>query len=250
MRPAGTGRGRRGPGAAVSAHRVRDPRPQDLSGLGDPGRGGFGRHHRGALAPAAPAIPAPDAFARIFVATVTLEGTDYDHLEWNFSKVDPEAWATWGPFGATMGQSGEIQQILTRVGCTVRWSTAFAEAAASATPVTAKPSAWGRARFCADVPDAPADDYELLVRVMPLRKAAAGPLVARRLLRQPSFAVWVRAFRLLGDVPAVRRAYDKAYFAPDKKVSRYISRTLAAYSAAVAAATELDVAMGVDGQTR
>ena len=199
-----------------------------------------------------PAISAPDAFARIFVATLTLEGTDYDHLEWNFSKVDPEAWATWGPFGATMGQNGEIQQILTRVGYGPGSvvERAFAEAAAFATPVAAKSSAWGRGRFCADVPDAPADDYALLVKVMPLRKAAAGRLLRAAFCDDRRFAVWVRAFRLLGDVPAVRRAYDEAYFAPDRKVSRYISHTLAAYSAAGATATELDVAMGVDGQTQ
>ena len=199
-----------------------------------------------------PNIAAPDAFGRLFIATLTLEGTDYDHFEWNYSSIDPTAWGTWGPFGATIGQDGEIQQILAAAQQQspdiVR--NAFAKAAHDTTPVGEVPSANGRARYCVVKPSSPTDDYDLFRKIANLRGATAGKAMRSAFCDDRRFAIWVRAFRLLGAQPKIRRAYDALYLASGRKAAQYIENVRRAYALAGATATEIDVAMGVDGQTQ
>jgi hypothetical protein len=64
------------------------------------------------------------------------------------------------------------------------------------------------------------------------------------------FGIWIKTFEILGALGPVRRAYDEYYFAPDKRVGRYIINTRPAYANAGATATTIDLAMGVDGQTQ
>lgn len=64
----------------------------------------------------APGLAPPDALERALVLTLTFEGTDFDRAEWNLATPGDESSAvTWGPFGATAGWGGEVQQVLARV---------------------------------------------------------------------------------------------------------------------------------------
>ncbi|WP_174285336.1 hypothetical protein [Sphingomonas bacterium] len=49
---------------------------------------------------------------------------------------------------------------------------------------------------------------------------------------------------------SARRAYDAYYLGLDGKVAKYLARTRQGYAAAGATATEIDLAMGMDGQTQ
>src|SRR5262249_15384864 len=62
-----------------------------------------------------PAVSPPTIHERAFVISLSHEGTDYDHAEWNFGTSDQESVLTWGPYGATVGHGGEVQAILRRV---------------------------------------------------------------------------------------------------------------------------------------
>ena len=64
----------------------------------------------------APDVAPPDALERALVLTLTFEGTDFDRAEWNLATPgDESSGLTWGPFGATAGWGGEVQQVLARV---------------------------------------------------------------------------------------------------------------------------------------
>jgi len=60
-------------------------------------------------------VPAPTVHERAFVISLSHEGTDYDHTEWNFGTSDQESVLTWGPYGATVGYGREVQGVLHRV---------------------------------------------------------------------------------------------------------------------------------------
>lgn len=199
-----------------------------------------------------PGVPAPGTFGRMFVATLTLEGTDYDRLEWNYSKVDPTAWATWGPYGATIGQSAEIQKILGSVEQSSPGliESAFRKAATDTTDIDEVPSSDGRAANCNGAHPGLADDYALFRTMLPLRNEAAGDAMQAAFCDDHRFATWVRAFRILGQQAAVRRAYDAFYLGLDGKVAKYLARTRQGYATGGATATEIDLAMGMDGQTQ
>jgi hypothetical protein len=75
--------------------------------------------------------PLPTVQERAQTLVLTYEGTDYDHLQWNFCQNkplwtpknpsapcytnDPTSFITWGPKGATAGGGQEVQRILWRV---------------------------------------------------------------------------------------------------------------------------------------
>jgi hypothetical protein len=61
------------------------------------------------------AVAAPTVHERAFVISLSHEGTDYDHAEWNLGTSDQKSVLTWGPYGATVGHGREVQAILRRV---------------------------------------------------------------------------------------------------------------------------------------
>lgn len=174
-----------------------------------------------------PDMPVPDAFGRMFIATLTLEGTDYDRLEWNYSESDPTAWATWGPYGATLGQSAEIQKILGAVESASLGvvENAFRRATQDTTGIHEQPSQAGRAQYCTASVHGPADDYALFKAILPLRDEAAGRAIRVAFCDDRRFATWVRTFRILGEQPLVRRAYDAYYLGNGGKVARCLATT-------------------------
>ncbi len=203
-----------------------------------------------------PEVPIPNAFERMFVVTLTLEGTDYDHFEWNYNAVDPTAWGTWGPYGATVGQGAEVQKILGAVdngGANPLVRKAFSDAKAVPSAPADLPSASraaSRSDLCRTPASGPADDYELFRKILPLSGPAAGEALRAAYCDDQRFATWIKAFRLLGAAGAIRRAYDRHYFTAANRVAAYIAATRAAYADAGVTATEIDIAMGVDGQTQ
>ena len=62
-----------------------------------------------------PKVPFPTVHQRAFVLSLTHEATDYDQVEWNYGTSDRRSVLTWGPYGATVGHSGEVQSILATV---------------------------------------------------------------------------------------------------------------------------------------
>ena len=240
------------PGALSTASAVAIRRLRACSGWNLDGEAGSGDITEALWRKLLPDMPVPDAFARMFIATLTLEGTDYDRLEWNYSQSDPTAWATWGPYGATLGQSAEIQKILDAVESASPGvvENAFRRAAQDTTDIREQPSQAGRAQYCPASTRDPADDYALFKAILPLRNEAAGRAMRVAFCDDRRFATWVRAFRILGEQPLVRRAYDAYYLGEGSKVARYLATTRRGYAAAGAAATEIDLAMGMDGQTQ
>ena len=203
-----------------------------------------------------PKVPVPDAFARLFMVTMTLEGTDYDRFEWNYDASDPTAWATWGPFGATVGQGGEVQLILAAVERDNRPSpvkSAFEAAAAAPDdpgdlPLPGRKAS--RYAACRQPAPGPAADYDLFRKVVALRGTAAGDVLRTAFCDDHRFAVWIKAFRILGGEAVARRAYDDLYLRGSAKVAAYIAGARGAYADAGVVATEIDLAMGVDGSTQ
>lgn len=62
--------------------------------------------------------PPPGALERARILARSMEGTDYDELEWNVCTSwagDRGSVLTWGPYGKTLGWGGEILAVLRRV---------------------------------------------------------------------------------------------------------------------------------------
>ncbi len=165
----------------------------------------------------APDVLAPDALERALALTLTFEGTDYDRAEWNLATPGDESSAlTWGPFGATAGWGGEVQQVL---------------AAVDATRPDLVDRAFGResraVRRLIDVSGRDAAEY--------LRPVFAEP--RRRV-------VWADGFAALGADPSVREAYLDTALSDD-----WLGGSLARLWTLLpdpAAATEVDLAFFVD----
>jgi hypothetical protein len=191
----------------------------------------------------------------MFIVTLTLEGTDYDHFEWNYNDVDPTAWGTWGPYGATFGQGAEIQTILRTLdnGADSIIKRAFADAAALPSTPSDQPGASrkvSRQQVCSTRPTGQPDDYALFRQIATMVGPEVGETLRVAYCDDRRFGIWIRAFRLLGEQGAVRKAYDEHYFNAPNKVAAYIKTTRDAYAQAGVVATEIDIAMGVDGQTQ
>lgn len=134
---------------------------------------------------------APDVLERSFTIWLSHEDTDYDRVEFNFTSgddpsphpVDPYSYLTWGPYGATVGHGGEIQQILTAPVVRVQLRACFGER---------------------EMPKVEA--------LLPLRKGDAGQLIQEIVRDATRRELWRGAFDCLGESEIVRQAYDQAAF--------------------------------------
>ena len=135
----------------------------------------------------------PSALDRARTLARTLEGTDYDSLEWNVCvafKGDQGSVLTWGPYGKTLGWGGELMDVLKGID-RAKLRRAFAqEGARGIDQLLALKTA-----------------KEL--RVQSSHRYPGARAVMVKLCRQRGqMAAWERAFARLGADPQVRALYD------------------------------------------
>lgn len=172
----------------------------------------------------------PTAFARARMLTQTMEGTDYDVLEWNVCadwRGDAASVLTWGPHGKTLGWGGELLQVLRSVDST-RLKAAFdAEGAIGLDRLLRLParpiSAQNRHRF-----------------------PAARALIAEVCDAPGQKAAWTRAFARLGADPDIRAAYDAQAWGEAAWFRSVVDRLAQSWRAQGLEPTEVDFAFFLD----
>jgi peptidoglycan hydrolase-like protein with peptidoglycan-binding domain len=172
--------------------------------------------------------PAPSAATRARSIVRTLEGTDYDHMEWNVCTKwagDRASVMTWGPYGKTLGWGGELLDLLRKLPPETV-DRAFREAGAQGL-----------------------DD------LMSLRQARAGSkqafpgaraLMERICTRKGQKAAWEDAFARLGAEPVVRSTYDEEIWGDGAWFRKVADRLDASWRKAGLEPTEVDYAFFLD----
>lgn len=175
--------------------------------------------------------PPPSALVRARILTHTLEGMDYDRLDWNVCStraLDHGSVLTWGPYGKTLGWGGELLAVLKRVDRDRVIAAFAAEGAAGAQSLLALKT-----------------KSELGVASQH-RYPGARALMERICAQPGQKAAWERAFSRLGADPAVRRAYEEVAWGDDAWFRYVVERLSWAWREAGLAPTEIDQAFFVD----
>jgi hypothetical protein len=168
----------------------------------------------------------PSALDRARALARTLEGTDYDALEWNVCvpfKGDSGSVLTWGPYGKTLGWGGELMDVLKRIDRAKLRRAFAAERARGLDQLLSLKTAAGQHRY----PGARA----LMVK----------------LCRQPGqMGAWRRAFARLGADAEVRAVYDAEVWSEGAWFRTVVNKLSDSWVAAGLAPTEVDFAFFVD----
>jgi len=175
--------------------------------------------------------PAPSALVRARVLTHTLEGMDYDRLDWNICsnrEKDRASVLTWGPYGKTLGWGGELLAVLKRAPAQRVLAAFAAEGAEGAGALLALKT-----------------KQELGV-TGPHRYPGARGLMERICAQPGQKAAWQRAFNRLGADPAVRHAYEEVAWGDDAWFRYVVERLARAWRDAGLQPTEVDQAFFVD----
>lgn len=172
----------------------------------------------------------PTALARARMLSQTMEGTDYDALEWNVCadwRGDAGSVLTWGPNGKTLGWGGELLQVLQGAD-RARLQAAFdAEGARGLERLLSLPSrpltAQNRHRY-----------------------PAGRALIAEVCNTPGQKAAWTRAFARLGADPAIRAAYDAQAWGEAAWFRSVVDRLSTSWRAQGLEPTEVDFAFFID----
>ncbi|MGE3867244.1 MAG: hypothetical protein AB7G04_10055, partial [Hyphomonadaceae bacterium] len=175
--------------------------------------------------------PAPDAYERAFTLARTIEGTDYDRLEWNVCvnfRGDQGSVLTWGPNGKTLGWGGELLAVLKRLD---RETVLLAFAAEGAE---------GGDRLL-DLKTAKELHVESKHRYPQAR------LLMEDVCRQPGqMRAWSRAFARLGAMEQTQRVYDDVAWGDDAWFRYVVERLSKSWRAAGLEPSEIDFAFFLD----
>jgi len=173
----------------------------------------------------------PDALDRARTLALTLEGTDYDRLEWNVCvpfKGDQGSILTWGPYGMTLGWGGELVDALKAID-RPRLRRAFAAAGAHGL-----------------------DNLLALKTAKELRidsqhrYPGARALMAKVCRQRGQMAAWTQAFARLGADPVVRAAYDSQAWGEGAWLRTVVNKLSDSWTAAGLVPSEVDFAFFVD----
>lgn len=173
----------------------------------------------------------PNALDRARALARTLEGTDYDALEWNVCvpfKGDSGSVLTWGPYGKTLGWGGELMDVLKRLD-RAKVRRAFAAAGARGVDgLLALPTR-----------------EQLRIESQHRYPGARGYMV--KVCRKPGqMEAWRRAFAKLGADPVVRAAYDAEAWGEGAWFRTVVNRLSDSWVAAGLTPSEVDFAFFVD----
>lgn len=196
-----------------------------------------------------PGSPFPSVADRARAVTFNYEGTDYDRYLWNVGQpADPFAFGTWGPFGATLAQGGEIQAVITNLGADPAGRAivddAFTQAAKSGDPPASY--SW-RDPFCATPRTAPTLTGSALLRSLSRPLSATDKAALEGEFCSPAYAAWPRAFAILGKAPAVIAAYDQHYAVQNRQAAQRLANL---YDKLGIPVTEIDWAFFFDRATQ
>lgn len=193
--------------------------------------------------------PFPSIADRSRVITYNYEGTDYTRFLWNVGQpADPYAYGTWGPFGATLAQGGEIQAIIQTVikqpGGAEKVRAAFASTA-FATPAK---YAW-RKDYCAKNRPVSAGKRgaDLLLSLPRPLTASAQRDLESEFCADDRYSLWPAAFQILGSDKDVIAAYDAKYAVQNKNVA---ARLASVYSKLSLPISEIDWVFFLDRGTQ
>lgn len=175
--------------------------------------------------------PAPGALERARILTHTLEGMDYDRLDWNICsnrEKDRASVLTWGPYGKTLGWGGEMLGVLKRVDRRRVLAVFEAEGARGGEALLGLKT-----------------KQELKVQSQH-RYPGARALMERICAAPGQKGAWQRAFERLGADPAVRRAYQEVAWGDEAWFRYVVERLNRAWRDAGLEPTEVDHAFFVD----
>lgn len=196
------------------------------------------------------AEPFPSVAERAQTLTYNFEGTDYTAFLWNVGQpADPHAFGTWGPFGATLAQGGEIQRILRMVSqapAGLKLIEAAYEQARAGTVHSVRYN-W-RAAYCAGRADMRAASGQnlLLGLSVPLTRDDRAQL-SSAFCDDAEYWVWPDAFLILGQKPEIRSAYDAYYHDQNRRIVRALAELYVQLGFPI---TEIDWAFFLDRATQ
>lgn len=173
----------------------------------------------------------PNALDRARTLARTLEGTDYDHVEWNVCvpfKGDQGSVLTWGPYGKTLGWGGELVDVLEKIDRQKMRRAFAAEGARGLDQLLALRTA-----------------KELKVQSQHRYPGARALMV--KICRQPGqMKAWERAFARLGADPDVRATYDAEVWGEGAWFRGIVNRLSDSWVAVGLVPSEVDFAFFVD----
>ena len=173
----------------------------------------------------------PSALDRARTLARTLEGTDYDSLEWNVCvafKGDQGSVLTWGPYGKTLGWGGELMDVLKGIDRAKLRRVFAQEGARGIDQLLALKTA-----------------KELRVESSHRYPGARAAMV--KLCRQRGqMAAWERAFARLGADPQVRALYDTEAWGEGAWFRTVVNKLSDSWIAAGLTPTEVDFAFFLD----
>jgi hypothetical protein len=194
--------------------------------------------------------PFPSLAERAYTLTYNFEGTDYTSFLWNVGQpADPTAFGTWGPFGATLAQTGEIQRILRKVSQAPAGRAPIDAAFQQALTAGIRPVQYSwRAGYCSGRVDRrSASGSALLLGLSTPLSDSDRRQLSSAFCDNAEYWVWPAAFALLGERADIRSAYDAYY----RDQNRRIAQTLAdLYKSLGFLTTETDWAFFLDRATQ
>ncbi|MBY0448272.1 MAG: hypothetical protein K2P95_06235 [Hyphomonadaceae bacterium] len=173
----------------------------------------------------------PSPLQRARLLTHTMEGMDYDRLDWNICSarvMDRDSVLTWGPYGKTLGWGGELLGVLHKLD-RQQVLKAFTEAGAE-----------GGAAL-----------LDLKTREELRQKSAhlypgARALMERVCLQPGQKAAWEQAFARLGADPAVQKAYEEVAWGEESWFRYVVERLSRSWREAGLEPSEVDYAFFSD----
>lgn len=173
----------------------------------------------------------PDALARAQTLARTMEGGDYDRLEWNVCVKftgDAGSVLTWGPYGKTLGWGGELLGVLRRLDRATVMGAFVAEGASGGDKLLALQTAKQLGE----------DSRHTYPGARALMESVC---------RQPGqMAAWDRAFARLGAMPEVQAAYEEAAWGDKAWFRHVVERLDKIWRKAGLEPTEVDFAFFLD----
>jgi hypothetical protein len=175
--------------------------------------------------------PAPGAYERALALVHTMEGSDYDRLEWNVCVKftgDQGSVLTWGPNGKTLGWGGELMAVLDKLDRSTVYTVFAAEGADGVDRLfDLKTAAQLHVRSKHRYPQARA--------------------LMERLCQQPGqMRAWSRAFARLGAMPETQRVYESVAWGDSAWFRYVVERLERSWRAVGLEPTEVDFAFFLD----
>jgi len=173
----------------------------------------------------------PTALDRARTLARTLEGTDYDTVQWNVCiayKGDQGSVLTWGPYGKTLGWGGELMDVLKKLDRAKVRAAFAAEGAVGVDQLL-------RLKTAKDLGVASQHRYP-----------GARALMAKLCRQKGQMDAWERAFARLGADPEVRALYDADAWGEGAWFRTVVNKLSDSWIAAGLTPSEVDFAFFVD----